>query len=791
MICKRSFAHLHLHTEYSFLDGACCIDALMDRITELGQTSVAITDHGAMFGCVNFYKAAKKAGIKPVIGCEVYVATQDCADKGSQGGSDHHLVLLCKDKAGYKNLIKLVSASYMDGFHVKPRIDKELLKKYHEGLVCLSGCMAGELSQNLLKGDYEQARETALWFDSLFGRDDYFIEIQNHGFPEQRAILPKLISLSRETGIPLVATNNAHYLRREDAHMQSVLTCIKDGKITCDDVRPKLETDELYVKSADEMYRLFSEVPDACENTVKIIERCTFEYEFGIKKWPGYTAPDGQNNEAYFRSLCEAGLVDRYGHNPPDEARQRLEYEMSIICRTGLVNYYLFLADIVSYAKKQGISVGPGRGSNASSIAAYCLGITNIDPICYGLVFELFLTPKRVSAPFFDIDLCNERRQEVIDYVACKYGEDHIAQVVSFATMGARTAVREVGGVMGIPGQKVDAVTQMIPMEIGMSLERALDVSKPLAEECKQNTKIAEWIEVAKKIEGAPQNISTNNLHRVITPLPVSDFVPLVAIEGAVATQFSRKTIEELGLFQMDFLGLIPLTVIADTAKMIQKQLPNFSIDTIPNDDKAVYELLSSGETDGIFQLASAQMRQTLVELKPQAHENIIALIAMDQPGMTDYLPTYMHNRHNPLTVQYKTEKLVPILGVTYGCILYPEQAVQILHQLAGFSFEHADSLRRLMRICEPEVMERERAYFIFGSSDPGKECIGCVANDVPEDVAGAIYDDLLEAVRHFFFSKSHAASYAMIAYQTAWLKCYHPKQFMAALRNNMVAPLN
>ncbi len=780
------FVHLHLHTEYSLLDGACRIAPLFDRVAELGQTAVAITDHGVMFGCVDFYKAAKKKGIKPIIGCEVYVANRTRHDKVSHMDGNNHLVLLCKNATGYQNLIKMVSAGFTEGFYTKPRIDKELLEKYHDGLICLSACLAGEIPQKLLSGRYEEAMQSALWFQNLFGAGNYYIEIQDHGLADQRTVLPELVRLSKESGIPLVATNDAHYLRREDSTMQGILVCIQTQKTVNDEDKLEFETDEFYVKSGDEMYELFSAWPEACENTLKIAEACNFAYEFGVTKLPAFEAPGGQDNESYFRSLCEEGFRRYYGDTPPPETRKRLEYEISVISGMGYTNYYLIVADFIRYAREKGIPVGPGRGSGAGSIAAYCVGITGVDPIRYQLLFERFLNPERISMPDFDIDFCYERRGEVIDYVIRKYGEDHVAQIITFGTMAARAAIRDVGRVLDIPYQKVDTVAKLVPMELKMTLERALLVSKPLAEACDNDPQVKELIDIARKIEGMPRHASTHAAGVVITPKAACEYVPLSTNEGAIVTQFPMNTIEELGLLKMDFLGLRTLTVIDDAEKMVRRQNPAFSVEEVPLDDPAVYELLSSGETDGVFQLESGGMKQTLIGLKPRNIEDIIALISLYRPGPMDSIPSYIRNRHKPELVRYSTPKLAPILDVTYGCIVYQEQVMQIFRELAGFSYGQADLVRRAMSKKKHDVMEQQRSVFISGSDKEENRCPGCVANGISAQVANQIFDDM-SSFASYAFNKSHAAAYAMVAYQTAYLKCHYPKEFMAALMTSVL----
>ena len=782
---KRDFVHLHLHTEYSLLDGACRIDRLFDHLKELGQTAVAITDHGVMYGCVDFYKAAKKAGIKPIIGCEVYVATRTRFDKVNRLDGYNHLVLLCKNETGYKNLIKIVSRGFTEGFYNKPRIDHELLQQHHEGLVCLSACLAGEIPQAILAGDEEKARSIALWYKELFG-EDFFIELQDHGLAEQRQVLPGLIRLARELDIPLVATNDAHYLTREDSRMQSVLICIQTGKTLADPDKMEFQTDEFYVKSTDEMYQLFAIAPDACENTVRIAERCDFDFEFGVTKLPYFEAPDGMDNLAYFRKLCEEGLQRNYPGRITDELRERLEYEIGVIDRMGYTNYYLIVFDFIHYAKTHGIPVGPGRGSGAGSLAAYCMGITEIDPIRYNLLFERFLNPERVSMPDFDVDFCYERRQEVIDYVIRKYGADHVTQIVTFGTMAARAAIRDVGRVMDLPYQTVDTIAKLVPMELKMTLKRALEVSKDLAAQYAANEQVRELIDTAIKIEGMPRHASTHAAGVVITREAADEYIPLATNDGQPVTQFTMTTVEELGLLKMDFLGLRTLTVIHDAEKMIQRDEPDFSIRGLSYDDKATYEMLSQGESEGIFQLESSGMKQVLTGLKPRDLEDVIALISLYRPGPMDSIPTYLRNRHQPDAVRYKTPQLAHILDVTNGCIVYQEQVMQICRELAGFSYGQADLVRRAMSKKKHDVMEQERQYFVYGSTEPGHECKGCVANGITEQAANSIFDEM-SSFASYAFNKSHAACYAYVAYQTAYLKCHYPRQFLAALLTSVL----
>ena len=674
----RQFTHLHLHTEYSLLDGACRIEPLMERVKELGQTAVAITDHGVMYGCVDFYKAAKKAGIKPIIGCEVYVASRTRFDKVNRIDGSYHLVLLCKNETGYKNLIKLVSAGFIDGFYNKPRIDHALLEEHHEGLICLSACLAGEIPQALLAGDYEKAKATAKYYEELFGKGNYYIEIQDHSLPEQRKVLPLLVKLSKETGIPLVATNDAHYLRKEDSRMQHILICIQTNKTVNDDDVLEFGTDEFYVKSTDEMYELFSAWPQACENTNIIAQQCNFDFEFGVTKLPYFEAPNGEDNTEYFIRLCREGLNRRYGEAVTEEIQQRLEYEIDVIRRMGYINYYLIVFDFINYARGRGIPVGPGRGSGAGSLAAYCIGITNIDPIRYKLLFERFLNPERVSMPDFDVDFCYERRGEVIDYVIHKYGADHVAQIVTFGTMAARAVIRDVGRVLDMPYQQVDAVAKLIPMELKMTLKKAVKVSKELARQYEQDPSVHELIDMAMKLEGMPRHASTHAAGVVITREAADEYVPLSTNDGSIVTQFTMTTIEELGLLKMDFLGLRTLTVIHDAEQMIRQEQPEFSVSDVPYDDASVFAMLNNGETEGVFQMESGGMTQALVGLQAKNIEDIIAIISLYRPGPMDSIPTYIANRHNPGNIKYKTPQLAHILDVTNGCIVYQEQVMQI-----------------------------------------------------------------------------------------------------------------
>ena len=784
---QRQFTHLHVHTEYSLLDGACRIDRLFDHIKAMGQTACAITDHGVMYGCVAFFDAAKAAGIKPIIGCEVYVATRTRFDKVNRIDGNNHLILLCKNETGYKNLIKMVSAGFTEGFYSKPRIDKDLLEQYHEGLICLSACLAGEIPQAILAGDYERAKQAALYYRDLFGEGNYYIELQDHGLEEDQVVLPQLIRLARETGIPMAATNDAHYITKEDAKMQSILLCIQTGKTIADADRMEFQTDEFYLKSTDEMYDLFSMVPEACENTNKIAEQCNFEFTFGETKLPYFKAPDGMENQAYFEKLCWEGLERRYPGKVTDALKERLSYEINVVKTMGYTNYYLIVYDFINYAKSRDIPVGPGRGSGAGSLAAYCVGITDIDPIRYNLIFERFLNPERVSMPDFDVDFCYERRQEVIDYVNEKYGRDHVAQIVTFGTMAARAAVRDVGRVMGMSYQDVDRVAKLIPMELKMTLKKALEVSPDLKALYDADSQVHELIDTSLKVEGMPRHASTHAAGVVITREPATEYVPLSTNDGLPVTQFNMVEIERLGLLKMDFLGLRTLTVIHDTEMAVRRTKdPDFRVANIDYDDPATYEMLTRGETEGIFQLESTGMTQVLMSMRPKNLEDVIALISLYRPGPMDSIPTYLRNRKDPSKVVYQTPQMAHIVDVTNGVVIYQEQVMQICRELAGFSFGQADNVRRAMSKKKLKVMEAEREHFVYGCTEPGKECAGCVKNGIPESVANQIYDDMI-SFASYAFNKSHAACYAYVAFQTAYLKCHYPHEFMAALLTSVL----
>ncbi|MBQ8595462.1 MAG: DNA polymerase III subunit alpha [Oscillospiraceae bacterium] len=777
-----SFAHLHLHTEYSLLDGACRIKKLIPRVKELGQTAVAITDHGAMYGVIDFYREANKYGIKPVIGCEVYVANRSRFSKEHLMDWSYHLVLLCENNTGYKNLIKLVSAGFTEGFYKKPRVDKELLKKHHEGLIALSACLAGEIPRNLTQNDYETAKKIALEYRDIFGENNYFIEIQDHGLADQKRILPNLIKLSKETGIPLVATNDCHYINKDDAKMQNVLVCIGTNHTVNEDNDMAFETEEFYVKSEEEMREIFSFVPEAIDNTQKIADRCNMTFEFGHTKLPAFEVPDGRDNVEYFESLCREGLYRRYGENPGPELWERLNYELGVIERMGYVNYYLIVHDFINYAKSVGIPVGPGRGSGAGSICAYCIGITDIDPIKYHLLFERFLNPERVSMPDFDIDFCYERRQEVIEYVNRKYGEDHVAQIITFGTLAARAAIRDVGRALGMAYQDVDKVAKLIPTDLHMTIEKALTISSELKALYDTDPKIYELIDTARRVEGMPRHSSVHAAGVVIAPEPVTEFVPVAKPDESVVTQFTMTTLEELGLLKMDFLGLRNLTAISDCEKAVRKRIPDFDISKVPDGDPEVYAMLTKGAAQGVFQFESAGMRSVLMGLGPKSIEDLTAVISLYRPGPMDSIPKYLENSHHPEKVTYKTPLLKPILDVTYGCIVYQEQVMEIVRKLAGYSYGRADLVRRAMSKKKLDVMAQEREYFVHGKFDENGnlELPGAVRNGVPEKIANEIFDEM-SSFASYAFNKSHAAAYATVAYRTAYLKCHFPGEYMAA----------
>ena len=779
-----SFVHLHLHSEYSLLDGACRIDGLMDRVKELGQTAVAITDHGVMYGCIDFYKAAKAAGIKPIIGCEVYVARRGMTDRvHGQDNDPYHLVLLCENRKGYENLCYLVSEAFIHGFYGKPRVDLELLAQHHEGLIALSACLAGAIPQYLMQEDYDSAKNYALRLASIFGEGNFFLELQDHGIDEQRPVNQGVQRLARETGLPLVVTNDAHYLRREDAKMQDVLLCIQTGKTVDDTNRMKFQTEEFYVKSEEELRSLFPGLDEAFENTVKIADRCNLEFTFHEYHLPAFPVPEGYTNEGYFRELCYNGFRERYPDQPKEYA-DRLEYEIGVISSMGYVNYYLIVWDFIRYAKEQGIPVGPGRGSGAGSIAAYCMHITEVDPMKYALIFERFLNPERVSMPDFDTDFCQERRGEVIEYVMRKYGSDHVAQIATFGTMAARGAIRDVGRALNFTYAETDVVAKLVPGTPHITLKEALEVSPKLKEMYDGDERVKTLIDTARSLEGMPRNSSTHAAGVVITADPVCSYVPLSCNDDTIVTQYTMTTIEELGLLKMDFLGLRNLTVIDDAEKEIRKQVPDFAISKIPDDDAATFAMLAEGKTQGVFQLESAGMTGVCINMKPSSIEDITAIVALYRPGPMDSIPRFIANKLDARKVTYKTPMLEPILKVTYGCIVYQEQVIEIFRSLGGYTMGQADNIRRAISKKKMKVIEAEHKVFVYG--DPEQNIPGCVGHGIPEAVAQSIYDEIVDFA-NYAFNKAHAVCYAIVAYQTAYLKCHYPRQYMAALMTSVL----
>lgn len=783
------FTHLHVHTEYSLLDGACKIEKLLDAAQEMGQASVAITDHGNMYGVIDFYKAAKKRGIKPIIGCEVYVAKRTRHDKVHElDYENRHLVLLCENQTGYQNLIAMVSKAWTEGFYNKPRVDFELLEQYHEGIIALSACLAGEIPRALSANDYDLAKTAALRYRDIFGEGNFFLELQDHGLTEQKQVNPGILRISKETGIPLVVTNDSHYIKKTDNKMHHILICIQTNRTVEDDDVLEFGSDEFYLKSEEEMRALFPDFPEAADNTVKIAERCNVEFEFGKTKLPAFVTPDGSDNKAFFRKLCYDGMYKIYGENPSKDITERLEYEISVIDEMGYTNYFLIVYDFIRYARSKDIPVGPGRGSGVGSLVAYCIGITGVDPLKYDLIFERFLNPERISMPDFDIDFSDERRQEIIEYVIDKYGADHVAQIVTFGTLAAKAAVRDVARAMAIPYAKADQIAKLIPMDIGMTLERALKSSKGFAEKYQSDPQAKELIDMSMQLEGMPRHASTHAAGVVITDRPVMEYVPLARNDESVVTQFSMVTIEELGLLKMDFLGLRNLSIIDHAAEMIQRTEPDFSIDKIEQDDKETYKLIASGNTDGVFQFESAGMRRLIVQARPKRLEDLIAIISLYRPGPMDFIPMYVRNIANPRLITYRHEKLKPILDVTYGCIIYQEQVMQIFRELAGYSLGRADIVRRAMSKKKHDVLQKEKEYFIHGlkREDGSYEIEGCIRRGVDEKTAEILFGEI-ESFASYAFNKSHAAAYATVAYQTAYLKCHYKREYMAALLSSVL----
>ena len=779
-----SFAHLHVHSEYSLLDGACRISGMMDRVKELGQTAIAITDHGVMYGCIDFYKAAKAAGIKPIIGCEVYVARRGMEDRVHGIDNDpYHLVLLCENMQGYQNLCLLVSEAFGRGFYGKPRVDLDLLRQHHTGLIALSACLAGAIPQYLMNEEYESAKEYALQLADIFGPDHFYLELQDHGIPEQRPVNMGVQRIARETGLPLVVTNDAHYLRQEDAQTQDVLLCIQTGKTVDDQNRMKFQTEEFYLKSEEELRKLFSGCEEAFENTVRIAERCNVEFVFNEYHLPSFPVPAGFTNEQYFRKLCYEGFEERY-EQPPESYLERLEYEIDVISRMGYVNYYLIVWDFIRYAKEEGIPVGPGRGSGAASIVAYCLHITEVDPMQYTLIFERFLNPERVSMPDFDTDFCQERRGEVIEYVTRKYGADHVAQIATFGTMAARGAIRDVGRALNFTYAETDIVAKLVPATPHITLDEALNVSPKLKEMYDGDERVKQLIDTARSLEGMPRNSSTHAAGVVITAEPVCHYVPLSRNDDTIVTQYTMTTIEELGLLKMDFLGLRNLTVIRDAEQQIRLLEPDFSMDRVPDDDAETFHMLAEGKTQGVFQLESAGMTSVCVGMKASSIEDITAIVALYRPGPMDSIPTFIANKLDAKKITYKTPQLEPILKVTYGCIVYQEQVINIFRSLGGYTMGQADNIRRAISKKKMKVIESERKTFVYG--DPAQNIPGCIANGVSEAAAQSIYDEIVEFA-NYAFNKAHAVCYAVVSYQTAYLKCHYPKQYMAALMTSVL----
>ena len=780
-----SFVHLHVHTEYSLLDGACRINGMMDRVKELGQAAVAITDHGVMYGCIDFYKAAKAAGVKPINGCEVYVTRRTIADRIHGVDNDpYHLVLLCKDRKGYENLCLLVSEAFMYGFYGKPRVDLAMLRKYHEGLIASSACLAGSIPQRLMEEDYEAAKENALELAEIFGEDNFYLELQDHGIPEQRVVNQGITRIARETGLPLIVTNDAHYLRREDATMQDVLLCIQTGKTVDDPNRMKFQGEEFYLKSEEELRALFPGQEEAFENTCRIAERCNLEFVFNEYHLPSFPVPQGYTNEEYFRKLCMDGFKERYP-DAPAEYMDRLEYEIGVISRMGYVNYYLIVWDFIRYAKEQGIPVGPGRGSGAASIVAYCMHITEVDPMKYALIFERFLNPERVSMPDFDTDFCQERRGEVIEYVMKKYGADHVAQIATFGTMSARGAIRDVGRALNFSYAETDVVAKLVPtMPLHITLKDALNVSPKLKEMYDGDERVRQLIDTAMSLEGMPRNTSTHAAGVVITADPVCSYVPLSRNDDTIVTQYTMTTIEELGLLKMDFLGLRNLTVIRDAEQQIQKFNPEFSMDRIPDDDPETFKMLAEGKTQGVFQLESSGMTGVCVGMKADSIEDITAIVALYRPGPMDSIPKFIENKLNHRKITYKCPELEPILKVTYGCIVYQEQVIEIFRRLGGYTMGQADNIRRAISKKKMKIIEAERKVFVYGDEEKG--IAGCIANGIREDVAQSLYDEIV-AFANYAFNKAHAVCYAVVSYQTAYLKCHYPHQYMAALMTSVL----
>ncbi|MCI6043511.1 DNA polymerase III subunit alpha [bacterium] len=782
-----NFTHLHVHTEYSLLDGSNKIKEYVARVKELGMSSAAITDHGVMFGCIDFYKAAREAGINPIMGCEVYVAPGSRFDKEQQHGDDryHHLVLLAENNQGYSNLMKIVSAGFVEGYYYKPRVDMEVLEKYHKGIIALSACLAGEVARNLARGFYEEGKKAALRYENIFGKGNFFLELQDHGIPEQQMVNQQLMRMSRETGIELVCTNDVHYTYAEDATSHDILLCIQTQKKVLDEDRMRYEGGQYYVKSPEEMLKLFPYIPEALENTKKIADRCHVDIEFGVTKLPRYDVPEGYTSWEYLNKLCYEGLEKKY-HPVTEELRERLKYELDTIQTMGYVDYFLIVWDFIKYARDHDIIVGPGRGSAAGSLVSYTLDITQLDPIRYQLLFERFLNPERVSMPDIDVDFCFERRQEVIDYVVRKYGKDRVVQIVTFGTLAARGVIRDVGRVLDMPYAQVDTIAKMIPNELNITIDKALNMNPELKKQYEEDPQIKYLIDMSRRLEGLPRHTSMHAAGVVISQKAVDEYVPLSrASDGSITTQFTMTTLEELGLLKMDFLGLRTLTVIQNAVKLAQKSTgKELDMEKIDYNDPSVLAMIGSGKCEGVFQLESTGMKNFMKELKPQSLEDIIAGISLYRPGPMDFIPQYIKGKNHPDQITYDCPQLEPILEPTYGCIVYQEQVMQIVRDLAGYTLGRSDLVRRAMAKKKAAVMEKERQNFVYGNPEEGVP--GCIANGIDEKVANKIYDDMTDFAK-YAFNKSHAAAYAVVSYQTAWLKYYYPVEFMAALMTSCI----
>ena len=781
------FTHLHVHTEYSLLDGSNKIKEYVAQVKKLGMDSCAITDHGVMYGCIDFYKECRAQGIRPIIGCEVYVAPRSRFDRDNSSREDryYHLVLLAENNQGFANLTHIVSAGFTDGYYYKPRVDKEILRKYHEGIICLSACLAGEIPKAITRGDYEGARKAAYEYRDIFGEDNFFLELQDHGIPEQRHVNRQLVRMHDEDGFPLVCTNDCHYTYKEDVDSHDILLCIQTGKKVMDEDRLRYEGGQYYVKSPEEMASLFRFVPEAVTNTEKIAERCDVTITFGERKLPKFDVPEGYDSWSYLNKLCHDGVAERY-HPVSKEIEERLTYELDTIRNMGFVDYFLIVWDYVKYARDHGIPVGPGRGSAAGSVVSYSLGITDLDPLHYNLLFERFLNPERVTMPDIDMDFCFERRQEVIDYVVRKYGRDRVVQIVTFGTMAARGVIRDVARVLDVPYAEADAIAKMIPRELNITLDKALQMNPELKSRYDEEENVRYLIDMARRLEGLPRNTSMHAAGVVISNLPVVEYVPLSrAQDGSITTQYTMTTLEELGLLKMDFLGLRTLTVINDALELVNehREVP-LDLSKVDYNDSAVMDMIGRGRCEGVFQLESSGMKNFMKQLKPRSLEDIIAGIALYRPGPMEFIPKYIRGKEHPETVTYDCEEMRPILETTYGCIVYQEQVMQIVRDLGGYSMGRSDLVRRAMSKKKQSVMEKERRNFIYGNAEEGVP--GCLANGIPEPIANRIFDEMMDFA-NYAFNKSHAAAYAVVAFQTAYLKYYHPVEFMAALMTSVI----